>query len=80
MLCNLYTHDSMKDLVSNHSEFADHGIVWYSDPDLKVVEDIVYKDMVKTDGWFEKWYMKQGRQLEAGFIQRKLVSRVWKLK
>ena len=55
LLCYLYTHDTMKDLDINHTEYADDDTIWYSDSDLKVVEKVLGIDIGKIDGCCDKW-------------------------
>ena len=57
VLCNLYTHDSMKEVLNSHSEFADGSCVWARSTDLNEVEVSLNRDIENVTVWCRKWNM-----------------------
>ena len=57
VLCNLYTHDSMEEVHSKHSEFADDASIWSSDSSIKNACENVNQDLDKMKNWCDKWNM-----------------------
>ena len=57
VLCNLYTHDAMKEVLNSHSEFADDSCVWARSTDLNEVEVSLNRDIENVTVWCRKWNM-----------------------